>query len=142
MKSHTDLPQSKKLAEFLPIKSADMCFNTHNNMPPLMTPYSRFKEFYDMEPTPAFLIPCWSLAALMKLLPSEFTIKGEITYKIDIRKYALTDNVDIYQIAYGNYKWYEDGSRSWSDMINSGEREELIDACYDMIISLHEFKLL
>ena len=73
MKSHTDLPQSKKLAEFLPIKSADMCFNTHNNMPPLMTPYSRFKEFYDMEPTPAFLIPCWSLAALYSILPT-FTL--------------------------------------------------------------------
>ena len=52
MKAYTDLEQSKKLAEILPIESADMCFNTHNNMPPLMTPYRRFKEFYDMEPTP------------------------------------------------------------------------------------------
>lgn len=145
MKSYTDIEQSKKLAEILPNKSADMCFNTHNNMPPLIMPYRRFKEFYDMKPTLAFLIPCWSLAALMNILPSEFTEKGEYsetTYKIDIRKYALTDDVDIYQIAYGNYHWHEDGSCSWSDMVNTGEKEELIDAAFQMIIKLHEQKLL
>ena len=70
MKSYTDIEQSKKLAEILPIESADMCFNIsqRSNMPPLMTPYSKFNEFFNME-TPAFLIPCWSLAALLDVLP-------------------------------------------------------------------------
>ena len=72
-------------------------------------------------------VPAWSLSALMNLLPSKLTEVGEYsetTYKIDIRKYALTDDVDIYQIAYGNYRWYDDGSCSWSDLINTGEKEE------------------
>ena len=68
MKGFTDLEQSKKLVEILPLESADMCFNTRNKMPPLMTPYGRFDEFYDISPTPSFLIPCWSLAALLDVL--------------------------------------------------------------------------
>ena len=143
MKSYTDLEQSKKLAEILPLESADMTlvslFELDNVTPKhcaTLIPYTIFSGIG---------VPCWSLAALMHLLPSEFTEKGEYSetlYNIDIRKYALTDDVDIYQIAYGNYRWHEDGSRSWSDMINSGEREELIDACYEMILKLHEQKLL
>jgi hypothetical protein len=86
-------------------------------------------------------LPCWSLAALISLLPSEFTEKGEnseTTYKIQIRKYALTKDVDIHQIAYGNYHWDEDGSCSWSDMINSGEKENLIDPAFEMVCWLKE----
>ena len=48
MKSYADIKQCRKLAEFLPIKTADMCFNIsqRTNMPPLMTPYCKFKEFF------------------------------------------------------------------------------------------------
>ena len=116
MKAYTDLEQSKKLAEFLPIKSADMCFNTHNNMPPLMTPYSRFKEFYDMEPTPAFLIPCWSLAALMNVLD-----RGALF--ITPQGWACQ--------SYINFK-----------AITSSYYDNPVDSCYEMIIKLHEQKLL
>jgi hypothetical protein len=86
-------------------------------------------------------IPAWSLTALMNLLPSEFTIEnkfGKYTYEIKIRKYNLIEDVNLYQIAYGNYKIYEDGSSSWKDMINTGEREELLDAVFDMIVWLKE----
>lgn len=48
MKSYTDIEQSKKLAEILPIESADMCFNDNE--------------------------PCWSLATLLEFLP-EFKIE-------------------------------------------------------------------
>ena len=145
MKSYTDISQSKKLAEILPLESADMWWNfysvTTDNTTPLIihidTPWVGSFN-WNNEPDN---VPCWSLAALMNMLPSEFTEKGEYsetTYKIDIRKYALTDDVDIYQIAYGNYHWHEDGSCSWSDMVNSGEREELIDAVFQMVIWLKE----
>ena len=136
MKSYTDLEQSKKLSEILPLESADMRYapfgDTH--------PWVWTDTFIEKDAT-----PCWSLAALMNLLPSEFTEKGEYsetTYRIDIRKYALTDEIDIYQIAYGNYKWHKDGSHTWSDMINTGEKEDLLDAVFQMIISLHEQNLL
>jgi hypothetical protein len=77
----------------------------------------------------------------MNLLPSEFTEKGkysETTYHIDIRKYALTEDVDLYQIAYGNYKFYEDGNSSWKDMINTSEKENLLDVAFEMICWLKE----
>lgn len=68
IKSYTDINQSKKLAEILPIESADMCYGidddtlTYNDLPWLI-PYHKYtaKEFY---------IPCWSLAALLELIPN------------------------------------------------------------------------
>lgn len=86
-------------------------------------------------------IPAWSLSALLNLLPSKFTEKGkysEITYNIDIRKYALTENVDLHQIAYGSIKFDVDGQYSFKDMINTGEKEELIDAAFEMVCWLKE----
>ena len=80
----------------------------------------------------------------MNLLPSEFTEIGkysETTYKIDIRKYVLTDDVDIYQVAY-SYHWHDDSGCSWSDMINTGAKEELIDVVFQMVVWLLENKKL
>lgn len=133
MKSYTTLKQSKKLAEILPPDSCDMWWREVS--------YDFYKleaeipkGWYDIPPKG---IPCWSLAALIDILPSEFKYY-EIPYKIDIRKYTLDNNIDIYQIAYGNYRWYEDGTHSWSDMINTGEKENLIDAAFDMVCWLKE----
>ena len=134
MKSYTNIEQSKKLAEILPGDSADMCWGICNETlkyktMPYLLPWRDYtaKELY---------LPCWSLATLLNILPSEFTEKyeySETTYKIDIRKYALTDDVYLYQIAYGNYKFYEDGNHSWKDIVNTGEKENLLDAAFQMI---------
>ena len=48
IKSYTDLSQSKKLAEFLPLETADMCF---------------------VGGRADFMSPCWSLASLINVLP-------------------------------------------------------------------------
>jgi hypothetical protein len=73
MKSYTDIKQSKKLAEMLPVESADCC-------------YFVVKENGEVIPTPGFFdinvlkkeekflnevtfIPCWSLAALLEVMP-------------------------------------------------------------------------
>ena len=131
MKSYTNLEQSKKLAEILPIESADMCFNTFNtrkSMPPLMTPYSRFNEFFDMEPTPAFLIPCWSLAALLEIIPKYIEDLNRL--RIDI------DNVDF-------SIWYDDlNGYGVNDKLPDITLKEPVDACYEMIIQLNELNLL
>lgn len=85
--------------------------------------------------------PAWSLNALINLLPSEFTEVGKYsttTYKIKIRKYALTDDVDVYQIAYGSIKFNADGQYSFKDMINTGEKENLIDAAFQMVVWIKE----
>jgi hypothetical protein len=120
MKSYTDIEQSKKLAEILPAESADMCFNIsqRTNMPPLMTPYCKFKEFFNMGETPDFLIPCWSLTALLKVL--DFA-------KCDIHK-------DIY--GWKCYTW----PNNWK--YDSNWNDNPIDACYEMILKLHELKML
>lgn len=138
MKSYTDIEQSKKLAEILPIESADAFYDMAEPEKRQVPIIGHPDEYYDMED---WAIPCWSLAALMNLLPSKFTQKSkysETTYSIHIRKYALTEDVDLYQIAYGNYKIYEDGSSSWKDMINTGEKENLIDAVFQMICWLNK----
>lgn len=63
IKSHTDLPQSKKLAEFLPLESADMHYvliDTDKNK------YSAgFGKYIGILPHH----PAWSLAALLSILP-------------------------------------------------------------------------
>ena len=142
----TSIEQSKKLIELgIDTDTADMCYKCLGEDPYdlIVRPYSDWKEEYKvlLRSGDAKVYPAWSLAALMNLLPSEFTEKGEYsesTYGIDIRKYALTDDVNIYQIAYGNYHWHEDGSCSWSDMINTGEKEDLLDAVFQMVCWLKE----
>ena len=137
----TDIEQSKKLLELgINVKTADMFWYTlFAKKPEAQVNNHHFIDEYDDE----HRVPAWSLSVLMNFLPSEFTEKGEYsetTYRIDIRKYALTDDVNIHQIAYGNYHWHDDGSHSWSDMINSGEKEDLLDAVFQMVCWLLENK--
>lgn len=115
MKIYTDIEQSKKLAEILPIESADMCFNisVRKNMPPLMIPYSKFDEFFSISPTPDFLIPCWSLSALLDALPSS----------------TLDSSNDHYYRLHCMERFTE-----WHD--------NQVDACYEMILKLKENNLL
>jgi len=116
MKNCTDLKQSKDLSKFLSFESADMCFNTRNKMPPLMTPYGRFDEFYDISPTPSFLIPCWSLTALMDVLDRGAVFKTP-------KGWACQTYIEYKAII--------------SDYYNNP-----IDACVAMIENLHEQNLL
>lgn len=116
MKSYTDLEQSKKLAEILPLKSADMRFCFSHILG------GRIKGHYPMigrEPSMG-TIPCWSLAALLSVLP-----------RIDIEKETWTDDTYDYRVK----AYIDDGYvGDWFD--------NPIDACYNMIITLHEDKLL
>lgn len=142
----TSIKQSKKLLDLgIDINTADL---TVTNYP--LQDGSRFdficcKLSNDIFPSitdgKSEKIPAWSLSALMNLLPSDFTEVGKYSttiYEIKIRKYNLIENVNLYQIAYGNYKFYEDGNSCWKDMINTGEKEELLDAAFEMIVWLKE----
>jgi hypothetical protein len=65
MKSYTDLEQSKKLAQILPIESADMCYIKREiNDTFIETPI--LKPIGGVEKS----LCCWSLAALINALPS------------------------------------------------------------------------
>jgi hypothetical protein len=124
------------LAEILPIESADMKILPFTEREYRIVPINdisvcgREDEIY-----------AWSLAALLDVLPNEIISNNmfECHYQIDIRKYDGGNNTTLYQIAYGNNSGF---SGSWHDMINTGEKESLIDCCVQMIIKLHEFKKL
>ena len=143
IKSYTDIEQSKVLAKILPLESADMHYATWTILdggfvvsPNQGRTIEDLQEDYGNQ-----IIPCWSLAALLNLLPSEFTYY-ETTYEIQIRKYALTKGVDLHQIAYGSIKFDVDGQFSFKDMVNTGEKENLVDACYEMVTILKEKNLI
>ena len=139
IKSYTDINQSRKLAEILPIESADMLFQLGEDKyaDDIRVPLTK-KHWEQMMPD---INPCWSLAVLFDILPNEIITDNrfECHYQIDIRKYDSGSNITLYQIAYGNNRG---SSGSWHDMINTGEKEHLIDACYQMILKLHELKML
>ena len=113
MKGFTDLDQSRKLAEFLPIESADMWYHGHGS------PWESEREydsdacpFHSMRPN--WDIPCWSLAALFKVIS-------------DIFKYNLDYNGTSFILMVGDFEV---------------SNKAAVDACVEMIEKLHEQKLL
>lgn len=112
MKSYTDLEQSKRLAEILPLESADMRFCFSHTLG------GRITGHYPMigrEPSLG-TIPCWSLAALLSVLPEGTRLlksATDDTYHCDCPK----GNID---------KWFDNS----------------IDACVAMIVKLYEQKLI
>lgn len=115
MKSYTDLEQSKKLAEFLPLETADMFYTSLNSDYPWIWIDRHLMEVGD--------IPCWSLAALLGLMPRIEHLKPFI----DLSPKLDSDEVAIYYHS-------EDSPYIIKD--------NLVDACYEMIIKLNKEKLL
>ena len=122
IKAYTDLEQSKKLAEILPIESADMyiykniffgalsCFNG-------TTQVGEYVKLTDKE-NKAY--PCWSLAALLGI------IRKTIGYTI----YGVNDV----------YISCELGDKPWK--IETEVCDNEVDACYEILLKLHELEML
>ena len=126
MKSYTDIEQSKKLAEILPLESADMHYkvNRHNNESKIfMIPYSELGYYKDNDYQ--YTVCAWSLAALLVIL-------AKIASKID-----------------------DDGSADLSSFMGqwsvnmldcpvqaTDNYDSAVDACVEMIIKLNELNLL
>jgi hypothetical protein len=96
IKSCTDIEQSRKLAEFLPYESADMRIGNYVGKSGKVDGtnvhyYQKDESFGAPE-----IIPCWSLAALMDLLPSSVTEDG-INYMLKISKDGIGRNVVCYK---------------------------------------------
>lgn len=128
MKNYTDIEQSKKLAEILPLESADMSWYKETKMFPFelhTLPYSKHFVRNDVDDE---LLPCWSLAALLQIIPKD--IEGLNRLRIDI------DNVD-FSIWYDDLKGY-----GVNDKLPDITLKEPVDACYEMVLKLHESKLL
>lgn len=124
MKAYTNLEQSKKLAEILPLESADMCWGIDDDTmqyddKPYLNPYKDYtaKEYY---------IPCWSLAALLEVLPRSLD---------DRYNFELGNPL-------GNSDWYIIYVDTNHLIKNAVVHDNLIDAAVEMIFKLHEQKLI
>lgn len=123
IKAYTDLQQSKKLAEILPLESADMWWL-------YVTAQGKYIAMMHEEPNPHYLarmesyglkdasIRCWSIAALLEILSK-------------VQHPTLMVN------AHG--KWICDMYNIFSEP-TAGDNP--VDACYEMVLQLHKLKRL
>ena len=129
MKSCTDLGQSKKLAEILQLEGADMYYSRDE------TTYAKTLTKYDI--THANVLygscdiqyfnirewtPCWSLAALLDILPLEVSFNRQ------------TDGVDTYYYIASCDARYCD--------VYTHRHINVVDACYEMVTILKERNLI
>ena len=120
MKAFTDIDQSKKLAEILPVESADMMWDDWS----LIDEGWKLSAGYYPEIEKDYgrkCYPAWSLAALLDILPN-----GTDTHK------QVNESISCYFVeVYNNKKYF------------STERyDDLLDACVEMIFKLKEKDLL
>lgn len=144
MKSYTNIEQSKVLAKILPLESADMWWL-------YVTSQGKHIAMMYEEPDPHyvarmegyglkdFAIRCWSLAALLDVLPQS------ITKYIESERCQKTFHLNLFR------SYYYCCSYSFSPSISDDDgdntlycigRDNWVDACYEMIIKLHELNLL
>lgn len=123
IKSFTSVKQSCKLAEILPLESADM-FLAMNGTLPVMSKYIDDGLVTADETA----IPCWSLAALLGVLPDELE-----------DNHFLTLYKETYKEGSEYCCCYEDCN---GNSFKHTFADNPIDACVEMIEKLHELNLL
>ena len=137
IKSCTDLNQSKKLAEILPIESADIHYwkrTWKENDYAISVGHS--KELQEgFESKCIEYIPCWSLSALLDVLPPYLF---EFERGIDLNVYPNLNGRGWHCSYMPNC--IENMKTDKFKLITSGDT--IVDACYEMIIKLHEQKVL
>lgn len=124
MKAFTDIEQSKKLAEILPIESADIWYAEIyegkivgydyiiSDTPYYSLSFTKPSENNYSQNTVKD-IPCWSLTALLGVMPS-----------------ASLDSSDDHYFRLHCKEMFSE----WHN--------NPVDACYEMILKLHELKML
>ena len=118
IKSYTDIEQSKKLAEILPLESADMYYTSGNEYDVCFGSgeYEEIADWYSDGRLKPADIPCWSLTALLDALPNDCGVNKEEDKFV--ASYLISDECGAYT------------------------ESNPVDACYEMIIKLHELNLL
>ena len=135
MKIASDFNQSRVLKKILLPESADVCWTNHKFGNILSswriesTSPTEYKNLLDYYHVQGYLIePAWSLTALLEQIPSDI---GSMTLTIE--------KCDSEPFKYGlNYhdRWGRE------DDIQTKYYDDLVDACYEMIIKIHEQKIL
>ena len=112
IKSYTDLEQSKKLAVFLPLESADLSYMSFDNHITLCSYIKMINDGFNKDD----VIPAWSLSALLGIL----------------KDYTLQTNTDgsVFVVCYSKKP------------MRSDAYDNPVDACVTMIEKLNELKML
>jgi hypothetical protein len=134
VKSYTDINQSKKLAEILPLESADTWWNfysvtTDDTTPQIIHIDTPWVGTFNWNNEPDN-IPCWSLASLLEQLPYELCDDDGNSSYLQINK-----EDDVYQLV------YEDPYGDF-ESIETDRYEHFVDACVELILKLNELNLL
>lgn len=128
IKSYTDIEQSKKLAEILPIESADGFWEYHDKWCSEGDEWEGYEDYPRAEPYLEYTrkenewkedksdVPCWSLAALLELL-------GDGNWKIHCTK-GLENPITI------TYKFW--------DTVIVKHGKDLIDVAVDLICEVYK----
>lgn len=119
MKSFTSLEQSKKLAEILPLESADTLYCVDFDGDVLFIVPKQYSGSFRHQPE--LIIPCWSLAALLNVINK--------TYYVTLLHDGVMWNILVihHDIDKCNHTIHTDSP---------------VDACYEMILLLHTKHLL
>lgn len=138
MKGYTDLEQSKKLAEILPVESADMTWEQVD----LITGDREWGPLLGLDVgirdnlfsyRNGYMVPCWSLTALLNVL---------IAKDFNPETMFLRSTSDGRGIRLTNV-WRLSVDRLDVDItLRDIYADNLVDACYEMIIRLSELNLL
>ena len=120
IKSFTDISQSKKLAEILPLESADFGWNVFVDDTSRILPINDWDLTKDGSGGVKFF-HAWSLSALLGVLPE-----------------GVIDNCYVPNIQKENGKY----SIAYGDDELLCIADNPIDACVEMILKLHELNLL
>ena len=121
MKAFSDLEQSKKLAEILPLESADMYW-----WPTSLRYYIEAMDDGDFNEKEGH-IRAWSLVALLSVIPKRIKDYNVLRIDIDENTFAM---------------WYDEIGYGVNNDLPNITTESAVDACYEMIIKLHELNLL
>ena len=131
MKAYTDIEQSRKLAEILPIESADMWWSKnfiYYNPTATIGISAEYSNVYTYK-FGKDDIPCWSLAALVGIFPPSYDDGQHFFALINNNLYGYTEWLCCYEASNGN-------------TLNECYADNPIDACYNMVLKLKEKDLL
>lgn len=133
-RSYTNIEQSKEVAKFLPLESADMHYNnvsvhgmnyvdphhveimSYNEAVKTLSDYTKVNPMFEV-------LPCWSLGALLKNLPEEIEHEG-IKYQL----WLSMQDLSYYSVEYDVYLCCTEG--------------EPINACIEMYKELKKRDLI
>lgn len=131
MKAYTNLTQSKKLAEILPLESADMHYSKDfdGSWFADLAEYTSVKMPKYVDKVEEHLLPCWGLTALLGVLPVSCDDGQHCLALINSNPNEKTEWLCAYEDCKG-------------DLILECYGDNPVDACYEMILKLHELKML